>query len=97
MASSFKTLASVIENVVRERFGQGTIESVEIKESKDFDGDGIFIVDVVFTGKGPLDDEKTSSVIRYIRRALREHSEERFPVISFTSEPDAAGRSAEAA
>lgn len=97
MASDFKTLSTVIENVVRSRFGQGVIESVGIKEAKDFDGDPIFVVDVIFTGKGPLDDEKTSSVIRYIRRELRAHSDERFPVISFTSQPDAAGMSAEAA
>ena len=87
----------MIESVVRNRFGDGVIEGVTIKEARDYEGEGIFVVDVVFSGRGPLDDEKTSSVVRYIRSALREHSEERFPLISFSSHSDAAGRNAEAA
>ncbi|MFN3536452.1 MAG: hypothetical protein ACK4Y4_03300 [Brevundimonas sp.] len=90
-------ISKLIESVVRDRFGDGVISSVRVTEDTDHDGDRIFAVTVVFEGKGPLDDEKTATVIRHIRHKLREHREETFPIISFMSKNDAAGISAEAA
>lgn len=88
--------SSVIDGVVRERFGN-VIEAVRVFEERDFEGDRIFRVHVVFNGKGPLDDELTSSVIRHIRARLREEKDDTFPIISFTSSAEATEMKSEAA
>lgn len=91
------SLGPVIEQVVRSRFSDDVIQSVKVEETQDHDGDDVFVVNVVFSGAGPLDEKKTSSIIRYIRRELRELGDERFPIISFMSEGDAARMRPEAA
>lgn len=87
--------SAVIDRVVRDRFGN-VIDSVRVVEGRDFEGDRVFVINVTFNGKGPLDDELTAGVIRHIRQRLREESDDAFPIISFTSKADA-GLSSEAA
>lgn len=89
--------AAIIDATVRERLGDEVIDSVSVVPDADSDGDRVFVVQVIFKGPGPLDNEKTATIIRHIRHRLREQKEEAFPIISFTSQADAKVMKSEAA
>ena len=82
-------VASIIDATVRERFGDDVIDSVSVAPDADSDGDRVLVVQVVFNGPGPLETEKTATIIRHIRSRLREQAEEAFPIVSFTSRSEA--------
>jgi len=79
----------LIEQVVRERFGDGAIVSVSVDEDRDFDGDLVLYVTVVFDAKKPLDSGKTSSIVRHTRARLKaDRPTDAFPVFRFVSKSD---------
>lgn len=81
---------SLIEEVVRDRFGDASIVSVHVREDEDFDGDIVLYVTVVFDAKKPLDSDKTNSIVRHTRhRLMHERDDRAFPVFSFVSKSDA--------
>ena len=49
-----KTLSEVVERVVKERFSDAVINSVEIKMDVDSDGDPVLLVTVVFDANNLL-------------------------------------------
>ena len=86
------TVEKLIIDLVRERFKDAEINSVEVDEDVDFDGDEILRVKVVFTAAdNRLDSGLTSSFLRYLRPKLSEIGVRQFPVMSFVSHNDSGG------
>lgn len=82
-------LKAIVEAVLRERFDDVTIESMELERDIDQDGDEILRVNVIFDGKKKrLDSRKTSGLLRHLRPKIAEIGEYAFPVVSFISKSD---------
>jgi hypothetical protein len=95
--STTADITTLIESIIRERFSEAAIDHVEIAEEKDFDGDPILRVVVVYDGKHILDAKKTSGLVRHIRHKLVASRESVFPILSFMSKSEAAEMKAAAA
>ncbi len=88
-ATDNQAIRDVVERVLKERFDDVEIESIEVESDYDDDGDRILRVQVVFDGtRKKLDAHKTSSVLRYMRPKLEEIDEFAFPVISYIAASD---------
>ena len=98
MPESYQNVEKWVAELVKERFRDAEIVSVEVAEDIDQDGDPVLKVRVIFeTETGTLDAEETSSFLRYLRPKLSEHGLEQFPIMSFISNQELRGNSAEPA
>ncbi len=78
-----------IESVLQGRLGQVRLDSVDVDEDYDHDGDAILNVTVVYEPDGgELDAARIPELLVLLRRALSERGEFRFPVTSFITRKD---------
>ena len=91
----------VIQSVLKERFRDVEIVSVDIDDDFDEDGDSLLMITVVFnSATETLDPGETSSLTRRLLPKLAEIGEKAFPIVSFVAESElrrsrsGAGRSA---
>lgn len=88
----------LIDRVVRERFKDVVIHTVNVIRDTDYEDETVFRVTIVFEHKGPLDAQKTAGIVRHLRHKLiDELDESTFPIVAFVSKSDAAGMGTEAA
>jgi hypothetical protein len=79
-----------IEALVRDRFRDSNIVSVDVKQGDEFDDDAVIYVTVVFEADSVLNAGETVSITRRTRDQLRQKgSSAPFPVFSFVSTDDA--------
>jgi hypothetical protein len=90
-------IVELIERVVREKFSDEAIDTVRVVTGRDYDGDEVFNVTVVYSKNGPLDSHKTSKIVRHVRHKLLEKQQTAFPIFTFRSKSDAARLKPEAA
>ena len=83
-------IKAIIESVVRERLADAQIQKVIVKEDKDYEGDRIFRVMIVFDAtKGKLDSHRISGLARHLRSKLEETDAFSHPIFRFVSQSDA--------
>ena len=81
-----KILQKPVEKALADHFKGVEINSIEIVEDTDFDGDDILRIRVFFTTESDrLDPNLTSSFVRNLRPKLPKSYADRFPVMSFIS------------
>ena len=79
-------LQDPVEKALANHFKGVEINSTEIIEDKDFDGNDILRIRVFFTTESDrLNPKLTSSFVRHLRPKLPEAYAGRFPVMSFIS------------
>ena len=80
----------VIESVLKERFRDVEIVSVDVDHDFDEDGDSLLMVTVVFNNSATktLDSRETSSLTRRLLPKLEEIGEKAFPVVSFVAQSE---------
>jgi hypothetical protein len=97
-AAAVGQLKRTIEEVVRDRIGDAIVESVEVLEDADSEGDAILRVRVVFdSSQGRPDTREVAGLVRHLRLRLDAEQEPRFPLMSFVSRKDVRKLSPEAA
>lgn len=85
-----KTLSEVVERVVKERFSDAVINSVEIKMDVDSDGDPVLLVTVVFDANNELlNKNRMVGLVRHLRSELGNVNFDGFPLVSFISRKEA--------
>jgi hypothetical protein len=98
MTEKSDTLESLVADMVRSRLGDVNVVDVKVEEEITFEDDTILRVYVIYQNKeNRLDAEKVSGFLRWLRPALRDHGERRFPVMSFISKNEVKGDLAGAA
>lgn len=96
-SADIKDVETAIKAVTNERFPDGGIVSVRVLRDKDFEGDPILRITIVFDPANPLDSKRTVSLIRHLRSRLAEIGEISFPVISYISKAEIGKRKPAAA
>ena len=75
---------AIVRELLKDRFSEVRVDSVDVEEDFDIDGDPILRVIVSYE---PVSDLKNISIfsglLRSLRPALHDKGEERFPVMSF--------------
>jgi len=94
------TICEIVRATLEERFPDARIDSVDIEDDRDADGEPILNIRVVFEAAGDrLDAREASSFVRYLRNRLA-HEDARdmpFPVLSFIAKSDLGRHRPEAA
>ncbi len=86
-----ETVDDVIERVVRSRFPNVQIDSVEVVPDVDLDGDRMLRITVVFDGQaGDLDPARMAGLVRHIRSALPASEANSFPLVTYMTRAEAA-------
>lgn len=86
------TLKEVIETVVKNRFPDADIISVDVLEDEGSEGERVLRVTVVFETTSQsqlLDPHRAAGIVRHMRPKLRAIGEDAFPILSFISKADA--------
>jgi len=84
-----QTLDNIIAPIVRARFADAEIESIEIVPDEDSDGDRILRITVVFrSDMTRLEPSKLAGLTRHVRPKLMEQRETGFPIFRFVSKRD---------
>lgn len=81
-----RDLQEVVSSVLRERFPNIQVVSVNIEHDTDEDGESILMVNIIFNSETPLSARDTSSLARLLLPKLEEIQEVAFPVVSFIAE-----------
>ena len=92
-------IAKVVRETLTSTFQKNKILDIRVAEDRDFDGEEILRVDVLFEGAADeLDTKSVSGVVRSVRpRLLREVNESAFPLFSFIAQEDVGAERFEAA
>ena len=89
MTDMNKKLKATLERIIRERLDGLHITKIEMRSDKDFDGDEVYYITVVFDAKkGKPDPERAAGLVRYVRSGLGNRSDH-FPIFRYISEGDA--------
>ena len=79
------------ESVLMRQFARLDLVSLDVKGGFDHDGDPILHVTVIYDAENTeLEASSLSGLVRHLRRALAEHGEDRFPVVSFIDAEESA-------
>ncbi|WP_147274961.1 hypothetical protein [Ferruginivarius sediminum] len=96
--ADYRKVREAVERVVRERFNDVRIVSVDVTPDLDEDGQRILMIDVVFSAdKKHLDSRKTVGLTRHVLPKLHEVDEPGFPVFSFIADSEMRKSKTEAA
>ncbi len=88
---SGREVNEIVEAVVRERFSSNAIQSVEVSNDIDDEGDTILRIVVVLNGNlSSIDNPRILGLVRHIRSELGGADESGFPIVDFVSSFDAA-------
>ncbi len=81
----------IIEQVVRSRFSDGSINSIYVSDETDYDGDKVLKITIVFSKAFNSDDrEKMLGLVRHIRSELVNVEDNTvFPMVNFISYAEA--------
>lgn len=83
------SIRKIVESVLRTRFGDVEIVSVDVRPDVDASGDRILLITIVFDAKEKgLDARETSSLARRILPKMQAVGEEGFPVFSFIAKSE---------
>ena len=81
-----KSLEDIITEIVKERFSDAVINSIEVQADQDSDGDPILRVTVVFDSEiSTLEARKLSGLTRHVRPKIMSREDAAFPVFRFVS------------
>jgi hypothetical protein len=95
MTQDMEAVRLAIEDVVRKRFGGIKIDSVEIEEGFDHDGEAAFFVRIIFDAEArDLPVDRLSGIKRHLRHRLESLGEHRFPYTRFTPRSEIDGAAA---
>lgn len=90
-----ENVEKAIEEIVRDRFSNIKIISVDVEEGEDHDGDPVLLVRVVFDAEiDDFDASRLSGITRHLRTKLFDMDESRFPLTRFVSRKDVEGAAA---
>lgn len=79
----------LIERIVRAEFPDARLQSVDVEEAVDADGDPILRVTVIFETSKDIDGAKTPGLVRHLWPELRAAKETRFPLFRLMTSADA--------
>lgn len=83
-------IKELVSEIVRGEFENAKIESIDVTEDVDSDGDPILRITVVFDPSGDgLDSQKMVGLVRHLRPKLAENNIVSFPLVRFVSKADA--------
>ncbi len=84
-----QSLEDVISGIVKARFADAEIDSIEVKPDLDSDDEPILRITVVFASEmAALESHKLAGLARHVRPTLEERKESRFPIFRFISKRD---------
>lgn len=83
------SLEEAISGIVKERFADAVIESIEVSPDLDSDGDRILRVTVVFESEiASLEPSKLAGLTRHVRPRIENLRDAAFPIFRFISKRD---------
>jgi hypothetical protein len=83
-------IQKAVEQVVKNELSPAKIDSVDVEEGKDHDGEKAFFVTIMFIGEPrDLEVSKLTGLTRHLRSRLSEMGEHRFPYTRFISNSEA--------
>lgn len=86
---SERAVYNVVKSVLKSRFHDMDITSIEINPDVDEDGEQVLIVRVIFSAKEKrLDAKEASGLVRRILPKMEEIGEKRFPIFSFIAKSE---------
>ena len=87
--ASDEDIIKVIKSVLRSRFRDIEISSIEVAPDVDEDGDKILAIKVIFSATQKiLDSGETSGLVRRILPKMEKIGETRFPIFSFIAKSE---------
>ena len=83
-------VSTIVEAVVRERFSHNSIQSVQVAQDVDDEGDAILRIMIFLNGAlNSGDKSKILGLVRHIRSELYAANQDVFPIVDFVSSVDA--------
>lgn len=82
-------IEELVQRIVQAEFPDARLQSVEVEEAVDADGDPILRVTVVFETSKDIDNAKTPGLVRHLWPELRAAKEMRFPLFRLMTSADA--------
>lgn len=83
-------VSAIVEAVVRERFSHDSIQSVQVAQDVDDEGDAILRIVIFLNGElSSSDKSKILGLVRHIRSELYTANNDVFPIVDFVSSVDA--------